>query len=90
MIEIFIFQIHIIAVLYAFTKNWMKGGFKEGILAVLILGLLFIIGWAITNPLANLIYPDNLKSIWFNQDTLALVILIIPESVFYYFFYIKN
>ncbi len=90
MIEILIFQIHIIAILYAFTKNWQNGGFKEGLLAVLVLGLIFIIGWALTSAISILIYPENLKSIWFTQDTLSLILLIIPESIFYYYFYIKS
>ena len=90
MIEILIFHIHIIGALYAFTKNWQTRGLKEGILALLIIGLIFTIGWALTNPIAGLIMPDKWSTIWFSQDTLSLVLLLIPESIFFYNFFIKD
>ena len=90
MIEIFIFYLHIVGALYAFTKNWQTGGLKGGILALLIIGLIFTIGWALTNPVAWWIMPDKWVSIWFSQDTLSLVLLLIPESVFFYIFFVKD
>ncbi|MFC2131341.1 hypothetical protein ACFLSQ_07890 [Bacteroidota bacterium] len=90
MIEIIIFQIHIIGALYAFTKNWQSRGLKEGVLAILIIGLIFAIGWALTNPLAWFIMPKSWSSIWFSQDTLSLVLLLVPESFFFYLFFIKD
>jgi len=90
MIEIFIFHLHIVGALYAFTKNWQTGGIKSGILSLLIIGLIFTIGWALTNPLAWMIMPQKWSSIWFSQDTLSLVLLLIPESVFFYIFFVKD
>ncbi|MFH1049888.1 MAG: hypothetical protein V1779_03035 [bacterium] len=90
MIEIFIFHLHIVGALYAFTKNWQTGGLKSGILALLIIGLIFTIGWALTNPVAWLIMPDKWASIWFSQDTLSLVLLLIPETIFFYIFFVKD
>lgn len=90
MIEILIFELHILGALYAFTKNWQRGGFKEGILAVLVIALIFTIGWALTSPLAWLIMPDDFYSIWFSGDTLSLIMLFIPEIIFFYLFYIKE
>ncbi len=90
MIELLIFHLHILAALYAFTKNWQNRRFRDGILAVLVIGLLFAIGWAMTGTLAYLIMPDAWRSAYFTQDTLSLVLLVIPESFFFYFFILKD
>jgi len=90
MLELLIFHFHLIAVVYAFTKNWQKRGLKEGILSILIIGLIFTVGWALTNPIARLVMPKALETIWFRQDTLSLVLLAIPESLFFYHFFVKD
>jgi hypothetical protein len=90
MIEILIFHLHIIGALYAFTKNWQNDGIKAGVMALLIIGLVFAIGWALTNPIAFFLMPEGWSSIWFSQDTLSLIILIILESVFFYHFFVKD
>lgn len=89
MIEIFIFYLHIIGSLYAFTKNWQNKGISEGFLSIGVIALFFTIGWALTGTIARLIYNDNMN-IYFNTDTLSLIILVIPESIFYYYFFIKD
>jgi len=90
MIEILIFHLHIIGALYAFTKNWQKHSIKDGILAALIIGLVFTIGWALTGPIAGLIMPHSLETIYFNKDTLSLVMLFIPEAFFFNYFFLKD
>ncbi|MBX3042574.1 MAG: hypothetical protein KIT33_00615 [Candidatus Kapabacteria bacterium] len=89
MIEILIFYLHIAGALYAFTKSWQNVSLKEGFMAILMIGLFFAIGWALTGTLARLIYPDSWNSIYFSSDTLSLVLLLIPEIIFFYFFFIK-
>jgi hypothetical protein len=90
MIEIFIFHLHILGILYAFTKNWQKRRLKDAVLSVMILGLIFSIGWALTQPIAQFIMPSTFKNIYFNKDTLSLVLLVIPEIAFFYIFFIKD
>ena len=90
MIEILIFHLHIIAALYAFTKNWQERGVKEGLLGVGLIGLLFTIGWALTGTLAALILPDSVNYLYFNKDVLSLLLLLIPESIFFYYFFLKD
>jgi hypothetical protein len=89
MIEILIFHLHLTAALYAFTKNWQKRKIRDAILALMIIGLFFTIGWALTSPVSRLM-PKHLESIWFTRDTLSLVLLAIPESFFFYFFFVKD
>lgn len=90
MIEILIFHLHFVGALYAFTKNWQKHSTKEGILAVLIIGLVFMILWALTGPIARIIMPQAWETIYFTRDTLSLVLLFIPESFFFYLFFLKD
>jgi hypothetical protein len=90
MIEILVFHLHIVGALYAFTKNWQRSNIKEALLAVVIIGLIFTIGWALTSPIANLIMPDSWQSIYFTKDSLSLILLFIPESIFFYLFFMKD
>jgi len=90
MIEIFIFHLHIMAGLFAFTKYWQKIGLKEGFLALGVIALMFVVGWTIAGTVANIIYPDDFNSIYFTKDTLGLVLLFIPEFFFFYYFFIKD
>lgn len=90
MIELLIFHLHIIGVLYAFTKNWQTRNLKYAALSVIIIGLIFSIGWSLTYPIACLIYPYEWKTMYFSQDTMSLVLLFIPECFFFYSFFIKD
>lgn len=90
MIELLIFHLHIVAALYAFTKNWQKDSIKSGILSVLLIGLMFAIGWALTGTIARLIMPEELNTIYFTQDSLSLVLLLIPEYFFFKVYFLKD
>ncbi len=90
MIEILIFHLHIVGALYAFTKNWQRHSVKDGVMGVLIIGLIFTIGWALTGSIANAIMPSTVKSIYFTKDTLSLVLLFIPECFFFYYFFVND
>lgn len=88
MIEIIIFELHLLGLLYAFVKSWQEGGLKDGLMAIAIVLLLFTIGWAITGTVASLIYPDSWNTVYFTQDTLSLIILLIPEIFFYRYYFL--
>jgi hypothetical protein len=79
MIEVFIFHAHIVAALYAFTRRWQEDGVKEGFLTLGLIGLIFMIGWAITGGIAQLITPKGGFAPWLNVGTVSLILLIVPE-----------
>ncbi|MDR0926179.1 MAG: hypothetical protein LBO69_00245 [Ignavibacteria bacterium] len=89
MLELFIFHLHILAGLYAFTKYWQNQCLRDGFLALAVVALVFIVGWSIATSIAEVIYPDSINSYYFSKDALSLVLLIIPEIFFFYFFFIK-
>jgi hypothetical protein len=90
MIELFIFHLHFLVGLYAFTKYWQKHSVRDGFLALGVVFFVFIVGWSIMGTLASVIYPDSWHSLYFSADTLGLVLLAIPESFFFYHFFIKE
>lgn len=89
MIEVLIFYLHILAWSYAFTKVYQEKGLKFAFLSSGILAFVFVILWTISSPLAHLIYPNETISPYFTADTLSLLIVLIPESIFYYFYFYK-
>jgi hypothetical protein len=90
MIEIFLFFLILLGGLYGFTKNWIYLSLKDGFLGLAVYFLMFIIGWAFASTLANLVYPYEWRTQYFNHNTLALVTLIIPKSYFFYKFFYKG
>lgn len=90
MIDLFILYLHFVGAIYAFTKNWQEDNVKQGFLSILILGLTFTILWSLSGTVARLIFPDDWNNLYFTSDTLSLILLVIPEMVFFYFFFIKE
>ena len=89
MIELLVFHLHIVGALYAFTRNWIQRSLKDGMLALGIIGLIFTIGWTLTSPIASVLMPKPL-SIYFTKDTLSLILLLIPEVIFFYLYFVKD
>jgi hypothetical protein len=90
MIELLIFHLHLLVGLYAFTKYWQTHRIRDGFLAVGVVFLVFVMGWSIMGTIADVIYPDSFKNDYLTQDTLELILLVIPEGVFFYYFFIKK
>ncbi len=91
MIEMLIFHAHIVGALYGFTKRWQETNIKEGLLAVAVIGLVFMIGWAITGPIAKLLTPaTGFSVVWFTTDTLSLLILLPIEAVVFKLFFLDK
>jgi drug/metabolite transporter (DMT)-like permease len=90
MIDILIYHLHVVAVLYAFTLRWQKEGMKSGMLAVATCGLVVTILWAMTGPIARAIMPDSRAGDFFTADTLSLVLLLIPEFFFFRAFFLRS
>lgn len=90
MIDIFIFFLHILGWTFAFTKVWQVKGIRNAFLSLAMLTFIFIILWTISSPIARLLMPKNWDSPFFTVDTLSLIILIIPEAIFFYFYFIKT
>jgi hypothetical protein len=91
MLDLLIYHLHIVGALYAFTKRWQEEGIKGGLLALAICALAFTILWSLTGPVARMIMPQTAApDAWFTTDTLSLCLLMIPEGLFFWFFFYKG
>jgi len=91
MLDLLIYHLHIVGALYAFTKRWQEEGLKGGFLALGICGLAFTILWSLTGPVARMIMPQAAApGAWFTSDTLSLVLVLIPGSIFFWLFFYKG
>lgn len=91
MIELLIYHLHIVAALYAFTKRWQVEGLKGAFLSLGICVLVFTIGWSLTGAIAHQIMPGPYApGTFFTGDTLSLVLLLIPEIAFFWFFFVRS
>ena len=86
MIELFVFYVHIIAVVTMFTKRWQEEGLSEGFLAVLFMALIFFVGWSITTFLMKLLVSKTGLGMWLERDGASLLLLTAGEIVLYYFY----
>jgi len=85
MITLFIFYLHFIAAVIVYTKRWQEGDWKEGLLAVGFLALIFSVGWSISTFLLKPVIDEKGFGVWLDRDTLSLVLLVVMESIFFYF-----
>jgi len=83
MIPLLIFYAHVIAAAALFTKLWQERDFKEGILAVAFLTLIFSVGWSMSTFLLKLIVDEKGFAIWLDRDALSLLLLGVAEGIFF-------
>ncbi|QQS34616.1 MAG: hypothetical protein IPM56_10090 [Ignavibacteriales bacterium] len=87
MITAFIFFAHLIFAAVIYTKKWQDEGVKSGLLNVVLIGILFSVGWSITGMIAKLIMEQNGFGLQFDRDTFSLTLLTIAEYFFYKIYY---
>lgn len=89
MIIAFIFAAHILFALIIFTKEWQDESLSSAFLNIALIGILFSVGWTLTNLIAQLIMEPKGFGIYFDRDTFSLTLLTIIEFLFYRMYY-KN
>jgi hypothetical protein len=89
MLIIFIFYLHIIGAVIAFTKRWQEEGWVEGVLILCFIGLIFAIGWTIVGFIIHFILPRGIPKV-LDSDSLSLLMLTVGESLLYYFFFLRK
>ena len=83
MVILFVFYIHVIAAAAAFTKRWQESDWKEGILAVGFIVLIFVVGWQMATFVMKLLIDEKGFGIWLDRDALSLLLLTAMEGIFY-------
>ena len=90
MIDLLIYHLHLVGVVYAFTKRWQMEGIKSGLLAVVLIGLAFTILWALMGPIARLLMPGASEpGAVFTSDTLSLALTLAAELPLFILFFLR-
>ena len=84
MIALFVFYAHTVAAAAIFTRRWQESDWKEGILAVGFLALIFSVGWSMSTFLLKLFVDEKGFAVWLDRDALSLLLLVVLESMFFY------
>jgi hypothetical protein len=87
MIAALIFFIHLLFSLVVFTKKWQEENITSGLLNVGLIGVFFGVGWSISGIIVKTVMQPEGFGIYFDRDTLSLVILTIGEYFFYRMYY---
>ncbi len=90
MIDLLIFFLHAWAWTFAFYITRKYDGMKSAFLAVVLLALVFLIGWVITGAISKIIWQSEWNSEWFTGDTLSLLLLVYPEWYFFKKFILES
>jgi len=86
MVTLFVFYIHTIAAVYAFTDQYQEEGAGAGSLAVAFMAIIFSVGWSISTFVLKYLMSERGFGIYLNRDAISLALLTIGEGVFYYFY----
>ena len=87
MISAFIFFLHLVFALVVFTKKWQSENLKSGFLNLVLIAVLFAVGWSITGIIAKVVMEPQGLGLYFDRDTFSLTILTIGEYFFYRIYY---
>ena len=86
MATLFVFYVHTVAAVYAFTNQYQEEGPGAGTLAVAFMGIVFSVGWSISTFVLKFLVSEKGFGIYFNRDALSLTILTAGEAIFYYLY----
>jgi hypothetical protein len=87
MISGLIFAIHIVFMIFIFTKKWQEENLSYAFLNVGLIIILFTVGWSVSGMLLKIFIDPEGFSLELNRDTLSLILLTIVEYFFYRFYY---
>lgn len=85
MIILFVFYLHTVAAIYAFTKRWQESNVGWGLLAVGLIVLIFSVGWTLSDSLLKLVVEKKGLGVLFDRDAMALTLVTVIEILFLYF-----
>ncbi len=87
MVAAIIFFIHFIFILIVFIKKWQTDSILSAFLDLSLIGILFSVGWSLTDLLTKLFLKPAGFGYYFNRNDLSLTLLTIAEYFFYKMYY---
>lgn len=87
MIIALIFLLHIVFTIYIFRKKWKADSLSSAFIDLILIVIVFSVGWSVTTMLVKLIFEPEGFGKLFDRDTIALSLLTIGEFFFYRIYY---
>ena len=87
MIAAIIFITHFIFALIIFIKKFRSDGLSIAGMNLVLIVILFGVGWAVTGLISKLLMDQEGFGTEFNRDTFSLSLLTIIEIIFYSYYY---
>jgi len=83
MISLFIFFIHIVGAAFAFTRSYCDHKLGDAFMTLAFVAIIFSVSWTIAGFVVRFLFPTDGFGVWFDSDTLSLVIVTVLESILY-------
>ncbi|HPN39505.1 MAG TPA: hypothetical protein PL041_13975 [Melioribacteraceae bacterium] len=90
MIAGFIFFLHFLFILIIFSKKWQNESISSAFTNSILIIILFAIGWSLATFLTKLIIDTKGFGVYFDRDSISLVILTFGEYFFYKMYFGKD
>ena len=87
MLNSLLFFCHYLFGLIIFTKKWQDEKLGAAFVNILLIGILFSVGWTMTTVIAKALMDEKGLGIFYDRDSFALTILSIAEILFYKVYY---
>ena len=83
MIGIFVFYLHIIGAVYAFSKSYVEHKTADAFMALAFVGVIFSVGWTMAGFIVKFVYPDEGFGAFLDPDTVSLMLVTVFEAILY-------
>ncbi len=90
MIAVFIFYIHVVFLVYVFTKDYLEEGLLTAFLSAIFIIIIFSVGWTLSEFIMALFMEPEGFGLLFPRAAFSLLLLTITEAVFYKFYFSKK
>ncbi|MGH2575372.1 MAG: hypothetical protein ACRDFC_06700 [Ignavibacteria bacterium] len=87
MIPVIIFYVHVIFLVYVFTKNLIEEGRLSAFLSAIFVVIIFSVGWTISEFAMSLFMESKGLGLFFPRYAFSLLLLTFMEIIFYKFYY---
>jgi hypothetical protein len=90
MIAVFIFYIHVVFLVYIFTKDYIEDSFLTAFLSAIFIVIIFSVGWTLSEFIMALFMEPEGLGLLFPRAAFSLMLLTILEAVFYKFYFSRK
>lgn len=90
MIAVFIFYIHVVFLIYVFTKDYLEDGFLAAFLSAVFIVIIFSVGWTLSEFIMAIFMEPEGLGLLFPRAAFSLVLLTVIEVIFYKFYFSKK